>query len=192
MTAGKIIRIGGASGFWGDSSVGAPQLVKLGNVDYLVFDYLAELTMSILAAARARDPALGYATDFVDVTMKAVLRDVVEQGIRVISNAGGVNPQGCADAMAALAAQQGLAVKIAVVLGDDVTPLLPQLHAEHVIGLDGRALPGKLLTANAYLGALPVRRALDAGAQIVVTGRCVDSAVTLGALMHEFGWAADD
>ncbi|RYF39675.1 MAG: DUF1446 domain-containing protein, partial [Comamonadaceae bacterium] len=191
-TGAKVIRIGGASGFWGDSSVGAPQLVKLGNVDYLVFDYLAELTMSILAAARAKDPALGYATDFVSVTLKDILKDVVEQGIRVISNAGGVNPQACADAIAALAAQQGLAVKIAVVLGDDVTPLLPQLRAEGVTGLGGGALPGKLLTANAYLGALPVRRALDAGAQIVVTGRCVDSAVTLGALMHEFGWAHDD
>ncbi|RYF42302.1 MAG: DUF1446 domain-containing protein [Comamonadaceae bacterium] len=192
MTSDKVIRIGGASGFWGDSSVGAPQLVKLGNVDYLVFDYLAELTMSILAAARAKDPSLGYATDFVSVTMKDILKDVVEQGLRVISNAGGVNPQACADAIAALAAQQGLAVKIAVVLGDDVMPLLPQLRAQGMTGMAGATLPEKLLTANAYLGALPVKRALDAGAQIVVTGRCVDSAVTLGALMHEFGWADDD
>jgi hypothetical protein len=188
----KVVRIGGASGFWGDSSVGAPQLVKLGAVDYLVFDYLAELTMSILAAAQAKDPQLGYATDFAAVTMKAILKDVVDQGIRVISNAGGVNPQACANAIAALATEQGLAVKIAVVLGDDVIALLPQLRGEGVTELQsGAALPDKLLTANAYLGALPVKQALDAGAQIVVTGRCVDSAVTLGALMHEFGWAAD-
>ncbi len=189
----KTVRIGGASGFWGDSSVAAPQLVHHGQVDYLVFDYLAELTMSILAAARAKDPQLGYATDFVSVAMKSVLKDIVVQGIRVISNAGGVNPQACADALAALAAEQGVALKIAIVQGDDVMPLLPQLRADGVRELQaGTPLPAKLLTANAYLGALPIKQALDAGAQVVITGRCVDSAVTLGALMHEFGWAADD
>ncbi len=188
----QCVRIGGASGFWGDSCVGAPQLVAAG-VDYLVFDYLAELTMSILAAARAKNPELGYATDFVSVTMKAVLHDVVAKKIRVISNAGGVNPQACAQAIRALAAEQGLQVKVAVVLGDDVTPLLSQLRGEDPRELQsGAPLPQKLLTANAYLGALPVKRALDAGAQIVITGRCVDSAVTLGALMHEFGWGASD
>lgn len=185
----KTIRIGGASGFWGDSSVGAPQLVRLGNVDYLVFDYLAELTMSILAAARLRKPELGYATDFVTVTMKSLLREIVDRGIRVVSNAGGMNPQGCADAIAALAAEQGLSVKIAVVEGDDVMPLLPSLKGEDVRDMQkGHPLPDKVLSANAYLGALPIKAALDQGAQIVVTGRCVDSAVTLGVLMHEFGW----
>jgi hypothetical protein len=189
----KVVRIGGASGFWGDSSVAAPQLVAKGELDYLVFDYLAELTMSILAAARGKNPELGYATDFVSVTLKAVLRDVVKQGIRVISNAGGVNPQACAAAIAALAAEQGVEVKVAVVLGDDVTPLLSGLREAGVTELQsGAPLPQRVLTANAYLGALPIKAALDAGAQIVVTGRCVDSAVTLGALMHEFGWAADD
>jgi hypothetical protein len=189
----KVVRIGGASGFWGDSSVGAPQLVARGEVDYLVFDYLAELTMSILAAARGKNPDLGYATDFVTVTMKAILKDVLAKNIRVISNAGGVNPQACADAIAALAAEQGLQVKIAVVLGDDASALLPQLRGEGVREMQsGTALPDKVLTANAYLGALPIRRALDAGAHIVVTGRCVDSAVTLGALMHEFGWPPGD
>jgi hypothetical protein len=188
----RPIRIGGASGFWGDSSVGAPQLVAAG-VDYLVFDYLAELTMSILAAARAKDPALGYATDFVSVTMKAILRDIAASGTRVISNAGGVNPQACAEAIEALARAEGLPLKVAVVLGDDVLPLQDALRAEDVRELQsGAPLPPRLLTANAYLGALPVRRALDAGAQIVITGRCVDSAVTLGALMHAFDWAAND
>ena len=119
----RVVRIGGASGFWGDSSLGAPQLVGSGQIDYLVFDYLAELTMSILAGARLKKPELGYATDFVSVAMKAVLRDVVDRGIRVVSNAGGVNPQGCAAALAALAAEQGVTLKIAVVLGDDVLPL---------------------------------------------------------------------
>ena len=187
--AEKIVRIGGASGFWGDSSVGAPQLVKAGKVDYLVFDYLAELTMSILAAAHAKNADLGYATDFVDVTLKQLLPEIVARGIRVVSNAGGVNPQGCAAAIRALAADQGLTVRVAVVEGDDVSLQLPKLRARGVRELQsGAPLPAKVLTANAYLGALPVKTALDAGAQIVVTGRCVDSAVTLGALMHEFGW----
>lgn len=190
---GKVVRIGGASGFWGDSSVGAPQLVALGQLDYLVFDYLAELTMSILAAQRAKAPELGYATDFVDVTMRQVLKDVVARGIRVVSNAGGVHPQACARALVALASEQGIQVRIAVVEGDDVMPLLPALRGEDVRELQsGTALPAKVLTANAYLGALPVKAALDAGAQIVITGRCVDSAVTLGVLLHEFGWATDD
>jgi len=191
----RTVRIGGASGFWGDSSVGAPQLVGSGQVDYLVFDYLAELTMSILAGARLKKPELGYATDFVSIAMKAVLKDVVKQGIRVVSNAGGVNPQGCADALAALAAEQGIALKIAVVSGDDVSPLLPQLRQSQppVRELQsGAALPERVLTANAYLGARPIQAALDAGAQVVITGRCVDSAVTLGVLMHEFNWQPGD
>ena len=191
----RVVRIGGASGFWGDSSLGAPQLVGSGQIDYLVFDYLAELTMSILAGARLKKPELGYATDFVAVAMKAVLREVVDRGIRVVSNAGGVNPQGCAAALAALAAEQGVPLKIAVVLGDDVLPLLPQLReaADPVRELQsGATLPAQVLTANAYLGALPIKAALDAGAQVVITGRCVDSAVTLGVLMHEFGWAPTD
>jgi hypothetical protein len=191
----RIVRIGGASGFWGDSSVGAPQLVASGQIDYLVFDYLAELTMSILAGARLKKPELGYATDFVSVAMKTVLNDVVRQGIRVVSNAGGVNPQGCADALAALAAEQGIALKIAVVSGDDVSPLLPQLRQQQPAVRElqsGAPLPERVLTANAYLGARPIQAALDAGAQVVITGRCVDSAVTLGVLMHAFGWQPGD
>ncbi|PIF75911.1 uncharacterized protein DUF1446 [Variovorax sp. 54] len=191
----RVVRIGGASGFWGDSSVGAPQLVASGQIDYLVFDYLAELTMSILAGARLKKPELGYATDFVAVAMTAVLKDVVEQGIRVVSNAGGVNPQGCADALAALAAEQGVTLKIAVVSGDDVSPLLPELRLSQppVRELQsGAPLPERVLSANAYLGARPIQAALDAGAQVVITGRCVDSAVTLGVLMHEFQWQPGD
>jgi len=190
----KVVRIGGASGFWGDSSLGAPQLVESGQIDYLVFDYLAELTMSILAGARLKKPELGYATDFVGVAMKAVLRDVVDKGIRVVSNAGGVNPEGCAAALAVLAKEQGIDLKIAVITGDDVMPLLSALRESGDVKemQSGAALPEKVLTANAYLGALPVKAALDAGAQVVITGRCVDSAVTLGVLMHEFGWSSTD
>jgi hypothetical protein len=190
--ARKTVRIGGASGFWGDSSVGAMQLARLGDVQYLVFDYLAELTMSILSGAQLKNPQAGYATDFVGVAMRSVLNEVATRGLRVVSNAGGINPLGCAKALSMLAAEMGLSLRVAVVLGDNVMPLLPQLRAEGVQEMQsGRSLPEKLLSANAYLGALPIKAALDGGAQVVITGRCVDSAVTLGVLMHEFGWSAD-
>src|SRR5690606_6562609 len=135
------------------------------------------------------------ATDFVTVAMRSVLKDVAAKGIRVVSNAGGVNPEGCADALRALAAELGVQVKIATVTGDDVMPLLPALREQQppVAELQsGAPLPARVVSANAYLGALPIKAALDAGAQIVITGRCVDSAVTLGVLMHEFGWQATD
>jgi hypothetical protein len=187
------IRIGCASAFWGDSSVGAPQLVRGGNIDYLVFDYLAELTMPIMAGARLKEPGAGYAKDFVTVAMQSVLADVASKGIRVISNAGGVNPRACAEALAALARQQGVDIKIAVVEGDDVMPLIPELRAESVTEFQsGAPLPKQLISANAYLGAFPIAAALDAGAQVVITGRCVDSAVTLGPLIHEFDWKPED
>ena len=189
----RTVRIGGASGFWGDSSVAAPQLVGSGLIDYLVFDYLAETTMAILAAARRRKPELGYATDFVDSAMKQVLPQVMQHGIKVVANAGGINPYGCAAALRALADSMGLAPRIAVVEGDDVSAQMAELRAQGTRDMDSaEPLPAEVLSANAYLGALPVARALAAGADIVITGRCVDSAVTLGALIHEFGWSATD
>ena len=188
-----ILRIGGASGFWGDSITGPLQLVRSGQVDYLVFDYLAELTMSLLVAARNKNPELGYATDFVAVAMKAVLQEAMERGIRIISNAGGVNPEACARALQTLAEQLNVQVQIAVVEGDDVSALLPALREEKTLQMQSdKSLPVKVLSANAYLGALPIKLALDAGAHIVITGRCVDSAVSLGALLHEFEWSMDD
>lgn len=188
----RVVRIGGASGFWGDSSLAVPQLLNAGGLDYLVFDYLAEVTMSILSAARLKKPELGYATDFVR-TVKDNLQGIAGSGVRLIANAGGVNPRGCAEALQAMMAEQGVTLPIAFVEGDDVMHLLPALREEGVAEIqDGRPLPPKVLTANAYLGAAPIKEALDAGAQIVVTGRCVDSAVTLGALMHEFQWSASD
>lgn len=189
----KRVRIGGASGFWGDSMVGAPQLVEAGRVDYLVFDYLAETTMALLAAARAKKPELGYATDFVDTTLRRVLPEVMRQGIKVIANAGGVNPHGCAEAVGALARTLGLSPRVAVVEGDDVSALVPALREQGVRDMfTGEPLPERVLSANAYLGALPIAAALASGADIVITGRCVDSAVTLGALIHEFGWSPQD
>ncbi|MGJ7544722.1 acyclic terpene utilization AtuA family protein [Variovorax sp. LT1R16] len=192
-TTARTVRIGGASGFWGDSMVAAPQLVKGGRLDYLVFDYLAETTMSILASARAKNPELGYATDFVDIAMKPVLAEIQRQGIKVVSNAGGINPHGCAAALRAVAEAQGITLRIAVIEGDDVSPLMPALRERGTRDMfTGEALPEKVLSANAYLGAAPIAAALDAGAQVVITGRCVDSAVTLGPLIHEFGWQPGD
>lgn len=189
----RIVRIGGASGFWGDSAVGAPQLVRRADIDYLVFDYLAELTMSILASMRAKAPDQGYATDFVEVAMRAVIKDVAARKIKVLSNAGGVNPRACAAALTRLADEAGVSLKIAIVEGDDLLGKLDDLRSAGVTEMfTGAALPEKLMSANAYLGALPVKAALDAGADVVITGRSADSALALGALMHEFGWAADD
>ena len=149
--------------------------------------------MSVLAAARLKNAELGYATDFVTVTMKAILKDVVAKNIKIVSNAGGMNPHACAAALAAIAAEQGVSVKIAVVEGDDVLPLIPQLRDAGIKEIQsGQPLPERLLSANAYLGAAPIKQALDAGAQVVITGRCVDSAVTLGVLMHEFDWSFSD
>lgn len=192
-TAQKIVRIGGASGFWGDSMVAAPQLVHQGRLDYLVFDYLAETTMAVLAAARARNPEMGYATDFVELAMKPVLGEVKRQGIKVVSNAGGINPHGCASALRAMAEAEGILLRIAVIEGDDVSGLIPALRGRGATDMfTGEQLPDKVLSANAYLGAAPIAAALAAGADVVITGRCVDSAVTLGPLMHEFGWTSEE
>ena len=186
------VRIGGASGFWGDSQTAVPQLLRAGQVQFIVFDYLAEMTMSLLAAARAKQPEMGYAGDFV-TQLRPYLGEAMRQGVKLVSNAGGVNPAGCAAALAALAAELGLAPRIAVVEGDDVSALTESLRVEGVREMQtGQPLPTKLVTSSAYLGALPIRAALDAGADIVVTGRCVDSAVTLGVLMHVFEWRADE
>ena len=193
MQTKKTVRIGGASGFWGDSAGAAPQLVQNNEVDYVVFDYLAELTMSILSAARLKNPQLGYATDFVTSAMKSILPQVASGQVKVVSNAGGMNPKACAQALHELAFSLGYQLQIQVVLGDDLLSQVPEMASQNVQELQsGQALPAKLLSANAYLGALPIAKALDSGAQVVITGRCVDSAVTLGVLIHEFQWQAHD
>jgi hypothetical protein len=183
-----MVRIGGASGFWGDSSVAAPQLVRHGNIQYLTFDYLAEVTMSILARARAKDPTAGWATDFLDFAIGDLLPEIAARGIRVLSNAGGMNPRGCAAALAKRAREAGVSLRIAFVEGDDVLALARERIGEQFPTI----APQRLMSANAYLGAFPIAAALDAGAQIVITGRCVDSALPLAALIHEFGWQRDD
>jgi hypothetical protein len=187
----KIVRIGGASGAWGDSPGALAQLLGSG-VDYLMMDYLAEVTMSLLARARLKDPDGGYPPDFV-AYLKRALPDIARQGVKVASNGGGVNPAGCKRALEAVIAELGLSLTVAMIEGDDVLPLAADLRAAGLKeAVSGQPLPARLLTANAYLGALPIKAAFDAGADIVVTGRCADSALALGILMHEFGWAADD
>jgi hypothetical protein len=189
----KRVRIGGASGFWGDSAVSVPQLVRGGELDYLSFDYLAEITMSILARARAKDPAAGWATDFVDAALAGMLGEIAVRGVRVVSNAGGVNPRACAAALERNAAEAGVRLRVAIVDGDDVLAATDGLRARGVRDMfSGAPLPPKLLSANAYLGAFPIAAALARGADVVITGRCVDSALPLGALVHEFGWTRED
>ncbi len=184
------IRIGGASGAWGDSPGAIEQLLGAG-VQYFMMDYLAEVTMSLLALARMKDPQAGFPPDFV-AYLKRHLPEIARQGIRIASNGGGVNPAACKRALEAAIAEAGLSLTVAMVEGDNVIPLTDGLREaglrEHV---SGAPLPKRLLTANAYLGALPIKAAFDGGADIVITGRCADSALALGILMHEFGWAAD-
>lgn len=186
----RTISIGGASGFWGDSSIALPQLLQHEGLDYISFDYLAEVTMSILARARAKDPALGYATDFVTLLGRH-LPQIAERGVKLVANAGGVNPTACADALRAKIAEAGLNLRVGVVSGDDLLAMQPQLQDGREM-FSGAAMPKQLLSLNAYLGAAPIAAALSAGADIVVTGRCVDSATVLGACIYEFGWSLSD
>ncbi|MFP6596577.1 MAG: acyclic terpene utilization AtuA family protein, partial [Candidatus Hydrogenedentota bacterium] len=189
----KTIKIGCASGFWGDSNMSTPQLLASKELDYLVFDYLAEITMSIMARQRAKNPEYGYAHDFVSKVMRDALPEVAAQGVKVISNGGGVNPESCGRALEALIEELGLDLKVAVITGDELMGRVEDLRAEGVTeAFSGAAMPKEFMSMNAYLGAFPVAEALAKGADIVVTGRGVDSAVTLGACIHEFGWKTDD
>ncbi len=188
----RPLRIGCASGFWGDTPEGARQLIERGDVDYLVLDYLAEITMSILARMRQRHADQGYATDFVSQLIVPHAKALAAQRIKLVVNAGGVNPAGCKAAVERALAAQGVSLKVAAVLGDDVMPHVDGLRAQGVREMfSGEPLPAELVSANAYLGAFPIAEALAQGADIVITGRCVDSAMVLGPLIHAFGWQVD-
>ena len=187
------IKIGGASGYWGDSAYATEQLLTKGNVDYLVYDYLAEVTMSLLANAKSKSEQLGYATDFVQQILKPNLQQIAEGGVKVVANAGGVNLPACKEAIQAILDEQGLALKIGTVDGDNLMPKEAALRASGITEMEtGEPFPNKLASINAYLGAFPIAAALNAGADIVITGRVVDSATTLGVLIHEYNWSVDD
>jgi hypothetical protein len=189
----RVVRIGCGAGFWGDSPDGPRQLVEAGGIDYLVLDYLAEITMSILARMRAKDASAGYATDFVTHVMAPLARQIADKRIRVVTNAGGVNPMSCRDALTKAFEEAGVSLKIAVVLGDDLIGRAADLANYGIREMfSGAAFPAKVSSINAYLGAFPIAAALGGGADVVITGRCVDSALILGPLIYEFHWQETD
>jgi len=193
----ETVAIGNGQGFWGDSARGPDQLVRGGGIDYLTMDFLAEVTMSVLQKMRARDASRGYATDFI-TQLERILPACAEHGIKIIANAGGVNPEACARAARDVASKLGLTPAIATVAGDDILDELPNLidSGEQLSNLDtGEDLKAHLervRSANVYLGAFPIAEALDRGADIVITGRVTDPSLTVAPLIHEFGWTATD
>jgi hypothetical protein len=193
------VRVASGQGFWGDLLTAPVDQVRGGPIDYLMLDYLAEVTMSIMQKQRARDPQAGYAKDFVSL-VREILPDCVEKNIKVLSNAGGVNVAGCAEAIKGVAAELGLSgkVKIGVVTGDDILGRLDEFAEQGVeitnmeTGEPLSEIRDKVQSANVYLGAGGLVEALDKGAQIIVGGRLTDTGLTLAPLMHEFGWKFDD
>jgi len=192
-----LIRIANAGGYWGDDLAQFKRQVELGPVDVVTLDFLAEITMSIMQKQRARDPRAGFARDFI-AQIEETLPLLAERGTRVISNAGGVNPLACRAALLAMTQQHGRPLEVAAVTGDDLMERLGELNAAGVTldNMDDGAafapIRERVSSANAYYGAWPVVEALRTGAQIVVTGRCTDTGITLAPMIHAFGWSADD
>ena len=194
--AEKVINIGGASGAWGDSPMAIPQLLTA-DVHYLMMDYLAEVTMSIMQKQKLKDPKLGYAKDLV-TTIEQILPHLVEKKIKLITNGGGVNLDACRDAILEVARRQGLSIKVGVVSGDNVLDNIDELLAEgaELKNMeDGESVDNvrdRILSANVYLGAGPIVEALKQGADIVITGRTTDTGLCLAPLIYEFGWSMED
>ena len=193
----KTIRIGNGCGFWGDSVDAPIRLAQRGKLDYLTLEYLAELTMSILALQKQRDPEAGYAGDFLDVLQRLAPILAQQPKLKIITNAGGMNPSACARRAKEILQKAGLTRRIAVVSGDDLLPRLDVLLPQHpFINLDTgeqlETIRPRVVSANAYLGAKPIADALQQGADIVITGRVADASLTVGPAMHEFGWKWDD
>lgn len=193
------IRIANGQGFWGDSLEAPIEQVRRGPIDYLTLDYLAEITMSILQKQRARDPRSGYARDFVAM-IGEILPDLVERNIKVVANAGGVNPEACRDAVIDLARKKGFGgrIRIGIVGGDDIMSRLDGFIERGIAlanldtGEPLAAIRDRVQSANIYFGGRPVADCLAAGAQVVIAGRVTDTGLALGPMIHEFGWAADD
>ncbi|MHB1263118.1 MAG: acyclic terpene utilization AtuA family protein [Gemmatimonadaceae bacterium] len=192
-TGKTLVRVASGQGFWGDWLDAPRRQVEGGAVDYLMLDYLAEVTMSILQKQKERDPRMGYARDFIGA-MESVMSAVAERGVRVIANAGGVNPRACAEAVQEVARRAGQTLRIGVVTGDDLLPRLDELLAAgHALanmetGEPLAVVRDRVLSANAYIGSTPIVEALERGAQVVITGRSTDTALTMAPLRHEFGW----
>ncbi len=193
----RTIRIGGALGYWGDRGDALLDLLEGGPLDYVIMDYLAEITMSILQKQRSKDPALGYPPDFVPLVRQA-LPLLRKNHVRLVADAGGLNPVGLAEALASMARDAGYPeMKIGVVYGDDLMPRLDEFIRSGIefghfdTGAPLSQVPGRILSANAYFGAFPIAEALDRGADLVVTGRVNDAALALGPAIHEFCWKAD-
>jgi hypothetical protein len=193
----EIVRVAAGQGFWGDDLDAPRRQVEGGPIDYLMLDYLAEVTMSILQKQKERDPSLGYARDFVGA-VESVLPAVVDRGVKVIANAGGVNPPSCAAAVKAAAEKAGARgrLRIGVVTGDDLLSRLDELMGQgHSLanmetGEPLSTVRDRVLSANAYIGSEPIVEALKGKANIVITGRSTDTALTMAPLRHEFGWGA--
>jgi Acyclic terpene utilisation family protein AtuA len=193
----EVVRVAGGQGFWGDDLDAPRRQVEGGPIDYLMLDYLAEVTMSILQKQKERDPSLGYARDFIGA-MESVLPSVLERGVKVVANAGGVNPRGCAEAVRAMGAKRGAREKlrVGVVTGDDLLGRLDELlsrgHAMVNMDTDDplSTIRDRVLSANAYIGSEPIVEALRGGANVVITGRSTDTALTMAPLRYEFGWSA--
>jgi len=193
----NIIRIGNGQGFWGDSIDAPVRLAKDGPLDYLTLDYLAEVTLSIMQRQKLKNPNTGYARDFLDL-VERILPEISDKGVKVITNAGGVNPQSCRSELIQLAKNSGKEIKIGVIQGDDIFPTLAELRKKGVsfenmdTGADFDSIMDKVYSANVYINSSTISEALDKGAQIVLAGRVSDPGLALGPCIYEFGWKDQD
>ena len=193
----NIIRIGNGQGFWGDSIDAPVRLAKDGPLDYLTLDYLAEVTLSIMQRQKLKNPNAGYARDFLDL-VERILPEISDKGVKVITNAGGVNPQSCRSELIQLAKSSGKEIKIGVIQGDDIFPTLAELRKEGIsfenmdTGADFDTIMDKIYSANVYINSSTISDALDKGSQIVLAGRVSDPGLALGPCIYEFGWKDQD